>query len=175
MPTDVILDQDNGTSVVVQANALKVTAADFVLDFPQRRHSAGGLRRALVHDFNDGLTVNFASDYPGGVTINGRTININGPSGARISLDATGAIGLTNTADQVTIHGTVIHLDTLQPDGNSAGDIQITFQHPGEFDQDGNQHTPDFPETVSLGVLLSTLRDEISSLKDRVAQLESKP
>lgn len=50
---------------------LVVNAADLILDLPARRTSATGYRRALVHDYQDGLTINWASDYPGGVTING--------------------------------------------------------------------------------------------------------
>ena len=83
-------------------------------------------------------------------------------------------VDLPNKLDQVNIHASVIGLDTLSDDANSAGDVRFTFQHPGEIDQDGNQRTQDFPETVLLGALLTTLRDEISLLKDRVARLESK-
>ncbi len=36
------------------------------------RHSGGGaFRRALVHDFQDGLTINFNGDYRWGVTVAG--------------------------------------------------------------------------------------------------------
>jgi hypothetical protein len=59
--------------VTIEGNVLTAKALDFVLDHPSRRRAAGGpTRRALVHDYNDGLTINWASDYPGGVTINGR-------------------------------------------------------------------------------------------------------
>ena len=56
---------------------LVLNAADVVLDHPARRSSAAGYRRALVHDYQDGLTINWASDYPGGVTING-TVKVPG-------------------------------------------------------------------------------------------------
>ena len=140
MSTDVKLDQDNGFSLVLDAAVVKATAADFVLDSRQRHTGRGTTRRALVHDFGDGLTVNFSGDYPGGVTIN----------------------------------GSVITLNTLTLDSPAAGDVRLTFFHPDELDQDGNPRVPGFNETVFLGVLLTTLRDEISSLKARVAQLESK-
>jgi hypothetical protein len=176
MPTDVRLDDVDGSFVVVQSRVLKVEASDFMLDSPDRHTGSPGNRRALVHDQSDGLTINFNGDYPGGVAINGKLISLNGPVGARISMDHTGTIGApTGTVDQVTIHATVIHLDTLQADGNSAGDVRITYQHPGDVDQDGNQHTPDFPETVSFGALLKQLQDDISLLKSRVTQLEGKP
>jgi hypothetical protein len=144
-----------------------------MLDSPERRKNATGFRRALVHDQSDGLTVNFNGDYQGGVSINGSIINLNGPGGLRIGLDEHGAIGAaTNGVDHVTIHGTIINLDTLRADSQAAGDVRFTFQHPDELDQNGNPRVAGFPETVFLGVLLTQLRDQISSLTDRVAQLE---
>jgi hypothetical protein len=49
-----------------------VEGSDLVLDATERRkenHTPN--RRALVHDFQDGLTINFNGDYPGRVTIAG--------------------------------------------------------------------------------------------------------
>ena len=144
MATDLILDHDGGNSIVIDAAALKATASDFLLDSPHR-HTGGqinrkaGGRRALVHDFEDGLTVNFDGDYPGGVTINGRIITLN----------------------------------TLTQDSPGAGYVQFTFFHPDELDQDGNPRVEGFNETVFLGELLTTLRDQISALKARVTTLES--
>lgn len=67
--TDVVLDTDRDR-VRVEAAVLDCRAADVILDHPQRRGAgAGGLRRALVHDAGDGLTMNYNEDYPGGVTI----------------------------------------------------------------------------------------------------------
>ena len=50
----------------------KLTYPDLQIDFNPRRTSSAGHRRALVHDFQDGLTINWAQDYPGGVTIQGK-------------------------------------------------------------------------------------------------------
>src|SRR5436190_799018 len=75
--TDILLDDRDGTYVTIDARVLKVKAADFQLDNPQRhRADRPGSRRALVHDQGDGLTVNFNRDYPGGVTIND-VVNLN--------------------------------------------------------------------------------------------------
>ena len=177
MPTDVKLDQGQAANILLlESDVVQCTAADFVLDCPSRHTAGPGPRRAMVHDFSDGLTINYGGDYPGGVTINGPTVS---SSGARITLDRKGFLGKTasdlpNSLDEVHIHASVINLDTLADDSSSAGDVKFTFQHPGEVDQDGNQRTQDFPETVLLGALITTLRDEISMLKDRVAKLESK-
>lgn len=70
MQSDIKLDE---TSAVVEGTALVSKTWDIMLDAPDRRQRAEGVRRALVHDFNDGLTLNFAEDYPGGVTISGKT------------------------------------------------------------------------------------------------------
>ena len=61
----------DGEWVVVEGNWTRVRTLDLMLDAPARRQSNSGWRRALVHNHQDGLTINYASDYPGGVTING--------------------------------------------------------------------------------------------------------
>jgi len=62
----------DGETVQVEGNWLKVTCFDLKLDNAGRRKNNTGERRALVHDFNDGLTINWASDYPGGITLKGK-------------------------------------------------------------------------------------------------------
>jgi hypothetical protein len=68
MASDVKLD---GESVVAEGQVLKAAVWDLDLDSPGRRSATGGRRRALVHNFDDGLTLNWDRDYPGGVTIKG--------------------------------------------------------------------------------------------------------
>jgi len=64
-----LTDQD----AVLAGHRINCVAHDIVLEGgPDRREVEGGVRRALVHDFNDGLTLNWEEDYPGGVTIRGR-------------------------------------------------------------------------------------------------------
>jgi len=68
--SDIVFDASE--QVTVLCNNLNVQGHDFLLDSAQRRKANGPLfRRALVHDQNDGLTLNFAGDYPGGLTLNG--------------------------------------------------------------------------------------------------------
>jgi hypothetical protein len=69
MATDVKLDQGDGSFLELDARVVKAISSDFMLDQPSRRKGGGPFRRALVHDQNDGLTVNFNGDYPGGVTL----------------------------------------------------------------------------------------------------------
>lgn len=71
MPGDIIIDEE---SVKVVGHNLTANVFDLDLDHKDRRLKGvqtSVTRRALVHDFQDGLTLNFAEDYPGGVTING--------------------------------------------------------------------------------------------------------
>ena len=185
MATDVKLDEGpGGDTVVLDCGVVQANASDFVLDSPFRHTGQPGLRRALVHDFNDGLTVNWAGDYPGGVTIKGHTAEI-GPgllTTPQVILDRSGSYpGGSTGLDQVTVRATIITLDTQGSNPDSAGDVKFTFEHPSEIDQDGNPRTEPFPETVLLGDLLTTLRDtittlenQVNSLLDRVTVLENK-
>jgi hypothetical protein len=61
-----------GEDIHIEGNVQKVTCFDIELDNAGRRKNNSGKRRAFVHDFQDGLTLNWANDYPGGVTINGK-------------------------------------------------------------------------------------------------------
>ncbi|ABD06766.1 hypothetical protein RPB_2060 [Rhodopseudomonas palustris HaA2] len=79
MNSDIKLDSEGTGWVTIESNVLKVNASDLMLDSSARRSSAEGHRRALVHDESDGLTLNFAGDYPGNVTIEGGA-NIRGPT-----------------------------------------------------------------------------------------------
>lgn len=83
--TDIIMDDSD--TVVVVAPVLKVDGHDVIVDSADRRKPNGpAYRRALVHDQNDGLTINFNGDYTGGVTINGvRTLAVDGELRLRIS------------------------------------------------------------------------------------------
>ena len=99
MTTDIKLDQQGGNWLVAESQILKSTATDLMLDAPgRRRGGASPYRRALVHDFNDGLTLNYAGDYPGGVAITGNT-SITGS--ASIAGDASVAGGLTVAGDLI--------------------------------------------------------------------------
>ncbi|WP_156168896.1 hypothetical protein [Kordia jejudonensis] len=60
--------------VQVEGNELFLQTHDIKLDDPERRVRPSGHRRALVHDHQDGLTINYNGDYPGGVKIKGTTI-----------------------------------------------------------------------------------------------------
>lgn len=59
------------SDIKLRPGQVVVDAWDLVVDSPDRRSNTTPQRRALVHDYDDGLTINWAEDYPGGVTIQG--------------------------------------------------------------------------------------------------------
>lgn len=83
--TDILFDESETLTVV--APVLKIEGHDVILDSAERRRAGSAtFRRALVHDQNDGLTINFNGDYPGGVTINGiKALAVSGDIEIRIS------------------------------------------------------------------------------------------
>ena len=105
MTTDVRLDQVDGTFLELQARVVKAIASDFMLDQPSRRKGGGPHRRALVHDQNDGLTINFNGDYPGGVTIAGDLVVA--------GVDINAAIGKLQSA-LIDINSVDVRLATLE-------------------------------------------------------------
>jgi hypothetical protein len=65
--TDVVLEEQ---VIVLSGSAIDARGHDMLLRDSQRAHKGSHqLRRALVHDFQDGLTINWQRDYPGGVTV----------------------------------------------------------------------------------------------------------
>jgi hypothetical protein len=90
MTTDIKLDQQGGNWLVLEGSVLKTTASDLILDAPGRRRGGSSPhRRALVHDFQDGLTINFGGDYPGGVTVTGNLAVTGDLKLAGVALGAT--------------------------------------------------------------------------------------
>lgn len=111
--------------VTVSANAVSVAVADCMLDAAGRRGPQNRTRprRALVHDFADGLSLNFNHDYPGGVTVYGPMTVLE--KGVTIdvgeALKKTAAMVTTLQAVQEemrkqteTISGLQTHLDELR-------------------------------------------------------------
>jgi len=71
MPSDIVLnDGENKDWVTIEGAVLKHTGSDLMVDSAARREHQRGFRRAMVHTGDDGLTINFNNDYPGGVTLN---------------------------------------------------------------------------------------------------------
>lgn len=108
MATDIRLDDDPTESwVTVQAGVLNIAGNDLMLNSAERRGTRPGhLRRALVHDANDGLTINFNGDYTGGVTINRVALNLKSVTqGATPQLPKAGTPGDLVLTHNVTAMG----------------------------------------------------------------------
>jgi len=94
--------------VKIICDNLDVQGHDLLLDAVERRQANGPtFRRALVHDQSDGLTINFASDYPGGVTINGR-LDVTGELQIRITHPDPYHIAVENTPTETVMLADVI-------------------------------------------------------------------
>jgi hypothetical protein len=156
--SDIILDSTQQVTVV--CDNLNVQGHDFLLGSPARRKPNGPrFRRALVHDQNDGLTINFSNDYEGGVTINGNLIIRDGEP-------IRGGIIINGP---ITIDGGI----SMSRNLNLTGDIQFQIQH---FNAIGDLlSVPPPTETVSLAETIKLLRGDILALQNRLAALEARP
>lgn len=144
MATDVKLDQVDGSFLVLEGRVVKATASDFMLDSNERRKGSNPHRRALVHNQNDGLTINFNGDYSGGVTLVGVTEIIPQQQQGQPSATLVVRGGISYEAEVLT--GAV-----------------------GQGAIEGETHTI----TVNLDELLSAHQSEIVKLTARIAALES--
>ncbi len=129
MTTDIKLDQGNGNWVLVEGNVLKTTAADFMLDSPLRRLPGGSAyRRALVHNQQDGLTINFNGDYRGGVTVVGNlALRSDTPAGSISSVSGT----ITSLQDEIAnLKNSVVQLAEIAgavviPDWRTKTEVEV--------------------------------------------------
>jgi hypothetical protein len=168
--TDVLLDDIDGSYLTFDARVVKVVASDLIIDAPDRHRGGGPLRRALVHDQSDGLTLNFGGDYPGGVTIGGSlhapgAVNVTGP------LHTTGTVSLNGpltTSGPVHLNGVAEvtpQAYNLIVHGGISFEVQVIAAHLGGPTK----------MTVILEQELSALRTLIADLTTRVAALEARP
>jgi hypothetical protein len=112
--------------VVAEADVFMATASDVMIDNPARRKNNQPFRRAFVHDFEDGLTVNFAGDYPGGVTVNGAKLD-----GARILNSRID----DSTLKQPVLEGASLNVRIIEQDADAGlpadgtpGDVLVRFE-----------------------------------------------
>jgi hypothetical protein len=155
---------------------LRCSHHDVHLDNSARRKSTSGFRRAVVHDFNDGLTLNWAEDYPGGVTIRGE---LKLPQGAQ-----TGKL----TGSHLRLGHHTLHLDHAARRSSAAGTrralvhdtqdgLTVNFgqDYPGGVTIRGDVKVPGtlLVKNKDLLALISDLQQEVQQLKQRVEALEA--
>jgi len=178
MQTDVQLDAEDGSVVLIDARVVKAKASDFILDSPARRaanaRGAAGMRRALVHDQHDGLTINFNRDYPGGVTINDVVELNNRRTGMHLSdvveISPFGSVHANADGETggkpagLVLRGQI--MIERNPSGAGSSDPNASAAR-SKYSGSGADH-----ETVSVQGLFAELRSELVRLTERVAELE---
>ena len=161
--------------VITDGSSLTVEAPDIKLDNSSRRSATGGHRRALVHDFNDGLTLNWAEDYPDGVTIRGEVKTPQGLVASRIE----------GTHLRLTHHD--LHLNNparrtgngdrraLVHDFQDGLTINWANDYPGGVTVRGRVKCPQGLEIGSMDVadVIQQLQNTITQLENRITVLES--
>ena len=169
----------DGNEVVVEAFILKQEGADFRLDDQSRRLNNTPYRRALVHDFQDGLTLNWANDYPGGVTVNGGNggINLNGT----VAVDRIAGAHL-----RIDHHD--VHLDNPDRRLNGSGDrrafvhdyndgltLNWAGDYPGGVTIRGAVKCPEslIVDDTNIMTLIFSLQAKINQLEARIVTLEA--
>lgn len=108
-----------GDWVIIEGSTLKAETWDFNLDSASRRKKDSDPkipRRALVHDRNDGLTINYNKDYPGGVSIKGIT-QVDELRGQTLSVDR---IQSKDPNQELTIESKINASQGLVVNGNVA-------------------------------------------------------
>jgi len=150
MATDVKLDQVDGGFLVLEGRVVKATAADFMLDSPARRIGPNPFRRALVHNQSDGLTVNFANDYQGGITLNGVAEIIPRLERGKPPFELEAHSGTLVVRGDISFETPTHEVVVGAPGGDPGG------------------------KTLSLNLELKKLQEQISTLQAKVAALEAK-
>lgn len=169
----------DGNEVIVEAFSLKQEGADFKLDLQSRRRNNTPLRRALVHDFQDGLTINWANDYPGGITLNGGAdgIDLNGT----VSVDR-----VTGTHLRMNHHD--VHLDNASRRVNNTGSrralvhdfqdgltLNWATDYPGGVTIRGAVKCPEslIVNGSNIMTLINSMQAKINQLETRIEALEA--
>lgn len=155
--------------VIVEAFSLKLEGADLKLDHAPRRTNTSAHRRALVHDYNDGLTINWSEDYPGGITLRG-DVKVAKISGSHLRVHHHD-IHLDHPARRISNAGS---RRALVHDFNDGLTINWNSDYPHGVTIRGAVKCPN---SLSVGgqdimTLLSNMQSRIQALEDRVAALE---
>lgn len=157
MPSDIKLNDPNleieaDNIVRIRGKLLISETWDIHLDASDRRGDAQGsrYRRALVHNPDDGLTINWANDYPSGVTVEGPT-------------KMNGSVIFSNSPTVPDLR--IASLPDTQ---------EIVIRKPGVLGQTGNiLGTTTSTSPSSLVGIIKDLRNQIEALERRVTELES--
>ena len=173
-----ISGHNSGDWIDVQSRVVDIAGTDVMLDSPGRRTNRTPFRRALVHDFNDGLTLNWNRDYPGGVTVNGaRTVSGHNSgdwidvqsrvvdiAGTDVMLDSPGRRTNTTPFRRALVH-----------DFNDGLTLNWNRDYPAGITLNGPVNAPD-SMTVDgrdVAALLDSLQSQVTALQSQVTTLQS--
>ncbi len=169
MSTDVKLDEHGGGYLVLEAEVVKTTASDLIIDAPSRhRPGTHALRRAMVHDQRDGLTINFNRDYPGGVTILD-VVEITNRLGG-LKLKEVAEITATKLAGAETARSDFSGRLVMR--GEVIIEAPLAARSVAAPATPASTHAESFTEGVSLQALLGDLLEKVNALTRKVAELE---
>jgi hypothetical protein len=149
--------------VLIDGARARVTGTDFEINHAPRRPGTGSesLRRALVHDDRDGLTINFAGDYPAGVVINGCSLVLEAPEGPLF------VVGV--------LQSLLAKTDTLipTPGSISAEKIELIIESlsPTEIDGRAGPKVP-VRQLEDLGQIIYDLRQQVGDLQRQIEELK---
>jgi hypothetical protein len=166
-----------GNSVVIEGDATISRTPDLMLDEASRRRRRDGVRRALVHDFQDGLTANWNEDYPGGVTVNGTKL-INGYRNlVTIASRALKIVGRQLMLDDpaMRVNGTTYRRALVHDRGDRLV-INYRGDYPGGVDIWGpvRFRTPGDPRFTDIYEIVTELQTRIGDLSKKTAELEAR-
>lgn len=150
--------------VVVESFSLKMTGADLKIDHAPRRANDSAYRRAIVHDFDDGLTFNWGHDYPGGISLNGN-VKVSEISGSHLTIRHHDVL-IDNASRRSSPSGNrraIVH------DFNDGLTLNWAGDYPGGVTIRGEVNCPQ-----TLIVAGEDIRDLIASMAGRLNVLESK-
>ncbi len=157
MAADLTLGGPDGDGwLIAEGDVFKSTASDVMIDNPARRKNEGPFRRAFVHDFEDGLTINFAGDYPGGVTITKAKLD-----GALLTQSRINESRLDDpTLNRPVLKEATLNLRVVEQDADAGlpaegnpGDVLVRFE---------TSPLPEFIPRTSLWVCVETGRVDIT-------------
>ncbi|MGD9703900.1 MAG: hypothetical protein AB7Q42_10440 [Acidimicrobiia bacterium] len=143
MESDIKLSDD---TVELIGRCTRAQSWDFELNAPDRRtEQPERRRRALVHDQRDGLTINWARDYPAGVAILGPTamdsLSVHGDVHAREVLSETLTARGVQAAREVRVGESLLigghRLAYAHPHPNAGEHLRVGEPEAGTFVVEG--------------------------------------
>jgi hypothetical protein len=168
---------------------LTLKGADLKLDAPDRRKNQTPFRRALVHDFNDRLTLNWGKDYPGGVKICGEVniddgnLTLKGNAAISGSLKTNEALISDLKTDKIELQGTSqigggpIHLTQfnsvkIKPNLMEVSVSSSIFRSTLSISSDEITYAKSGDDELKLVAAIKRLLDEVAHLTTRIDKLE---